>query len=172
MQYWDNVLYPPFRATIRGAYYGIITQDDIDEELYNLACRAIAAFKFPRISTDYRTFYAIRPNENSDVLQEVDEDEGGIPHGYFVNDLTEAELNIIIAWMKAFWCELQVSSSDNFEDVYTDSNIKTFSRANAVDKATTLWKTYVDRAKELEMNYGRVSTLRTPTIGDINSNEE
>ena len=31
MQYWDNVLYPPFRATIRGEYYGVITEEQLDE---------------------------------------------------------------------------------------------------------------------------------------------
>ena len=45
MQYWDDVLYPPFRATIRGQYYGVISQEDMDEECFNLAQRAIAAFK-------------------------------------------------------------------------------------------------------------------------------
>ena len=34
MQYWDDVLYPPFRATIRGEYYGIVTEDYIDEEWF------------------------------------------------------------------------------------------------------------------------------------------
>ena len=31
MQLFDDVLYPSFRATIRGSYYGIITEDFIDE---------------------------------------------------------------------------------------------------------------------------------------------
>ena len=50
MQLFDDVLYPSFRATIRGSYYGIITEDFIDEECYHLAERAISAFKFPKIS--------------------------------------------------------------------------------------------------------------------------
>ena len=37
MQLFDDVLYPSFRATIRGSYYGIITEDFIDEECYHLA---------------------------------------------------------------------------------------------------------------------------------------
>ena len=56
MQVWDDVLYPHFISTIRGSYYGIITQDLIDEECFNLALRAISAFKFPKISTEYETF--------------------------------------------------------------------------------------------------------------------
>ena len=34
--------------------------------------------------------------------------------------------------MKVYWCENQISNADNFEDMYTDANSKTFSRANAV----------------------------------------
>ena len=95
MQLFDDVLYPSFRATIRGSYYGVITEDFIDEECYHLAKRAISAFKFPRISTDYKTFYAIR---EEDTLLEVDENtEGAVPHGYFINDLSYAEIEILIA---------------------------------------------------------------------------
>lgn len=169
MQYWDNILYPPFLATIRGEYYGIITQDELDEECYNLACRAISTFKFPRISTEYETFYAVRDVER-EILHEVNIEDHpeAIPHGCFINDLTQSEIAVIIAWMKAYWCENQLSSSNNFEDVFTDSNIKTYSRANLVDKTNALWKSYVAQAKELENNYGRVKNF-TPTLGDINS---
>ena len=80
MQYWDDILYPSFRATIRGEYYGIITQDDLDEECYHLACRAISTFKFPKISLDYETFYAIRQDDNTlkKLMKTISE---AIPHG-------------------------------------------------------------------------------------------
>ena len=109
MQYWDDVLFPSFRATIRGEIYGVITQDELDEECFNLARRAIAAFKFPKISTDYKTFYAIR---EEDTLLEVDENtEGAVPHGYFINDLSYAEIEILIAWMKVYWTEMLLSNA-------------------------------------------------------------
>lgn len=97
MQYWDDVLYPPFRATIRGQYYGFISQDDMDEECFNLARRAVVAFKFPKISTQYETFYAIRNKDNQ--IEEVDLEDypDAIPHAYFVNDLNYDELEILIA---------------------------------------------------------------------------
>ena len=167
MQYWDDVLFPSFRATIRGEIYGVITQDELDEECFNLARRAIAAFKFPKISTDYKTFYAIR---EEDTLLEVDENtEGAIPHGYFINDLSYAEIEILIAWMKVYWTEMLLSNADNFEDIYTDSNIKTYSRANAVDKNMKLMAQYREYANELEMRYSRVNSQRAPSIGDINN---
>jgi len=165
MQYWDKVLYPPFVATIRGEYYGVITQDDLDEECFYLAQRAVAAFKFPKISTDYTVFYATR-DENGNVVET--EDTEAIPHAYFNNELTYSEIEILVAWMKVFWCENQISNADNFEDIYTDANIKTYSRANAVDKATKLMAEYREYAKDLENRYSRTSSERKPTIGDIN----
>ena len=85
-------------ATIRGEYYGVITQDLLDEEFYHLTCRAIAAFKFPRISTEYETFYAIR-SEDGTTLNEVDPERQpeSIPHGVFINNITPAEVEVILA---------------------------------------------------------------------------
>jgi len=168
MQYWDDVIYPSFRASIRGDLYGIISRDSMDETCYYLACRAISAFKFPKISTAYTTFYATRDPNDPETLVEVDSDDSNaIPHGYFINDLTYAELEIILAWMKVYWCEQLISSSDNFEDIYTDSNIKTYSRANMVQQNVKLLETYRKYARDLETRYGRVNNYQ-PTIGDIN----
>ena len=57
--YWDDVLYKPMAATIRGSYYGVITQDELDEELFNIAKRAINTFKFPRVKLVYKGFYSV-----------------------------------------------------------------------------------------------------------------
>lgn len=173
MQYWDEVLYPSFLATIRGTFYSVITQDELDEECYYLACRAISAFKFPRITTEYTSFYAIRVQDgNEEYLEEVDPEEypNAVLHGRFLNDLSPAEIEILIAWMKVYWAENHLSNADNFDDLYTDANIKTYSRANAVDKNTKLLETYRTYAKDLEQRYSRVRDYR-PTIGEINSDE-
>lgn len=171
MQYWDDILFPSFLATIRGEYYGIISQDDIDEELFHLAERAIATFKFPKISTDYETFYAIRTDDNT--LEEVDLEDypEAIQHGVFKNKLSYAEIEVLIAWMKVYWCENQISNADNFEDMYTDANIKTYSRANAVDKNLKLLAEYRKYARDLETRYGRVTAERKPSLGDVNNDD-
>ena len=88
--YWDDVLYKPMAATIRGSYYGVITQDELDEELFNIAKRAINTFKFPRVKLDYKVFYAVRDDDDEDMLNEVEADnEDAVPHGYFVNKITD-----------------------------------------------------------------------------------
>lgn len=74
--------------------------------------------------------------------------------------------------MKVYWCENQISNADNFEDIYTDANIKTYSRANAVDKNMKLMAEYRSYAQELETRYSRVNNNRKPTMGDINIDED
>lgn len=168
MQYWDDILYPPFRAQIKGEYYGVVTQDDIDEECYNIACRAVSTFKFPKISTDYTTFYAIRVDENTLEQVDPDENEDAIPHAYFNNDLTRSEIEVILAWMQYYWCEQLISNTDNFEEIYTDSNIRSYSRANAVAQNLKLLQNYRSTAQEMETRYSRVNDERKPAMGDIN----
>ena len=172
MKYWDEVLYPSFRSFIRGQIYGVMSQDDLDQECYDLAVRAIAAFKFPRISTDYKTFYAIRDPE-SGVLNEVAEGDehfaDAIPHAYFVEEVSPAEIEVLIAWMKVYWYENMLSNSDNYEDLYTDANIKTFSRANLIDKNTNVLKDARKAAERMESRYSRVNSIRRPSLGDVNN---
>lgn len=165
MQNWDETLFPPFLATIHGTYYGVISQDELDEECFNLAKRAIMAFKFPKISTEYTIFYATRDEDGE--LIEV-EPEQGIPHGRFINDLGNDEIEVLVAWMKVYWAEMQLSDADNYTDMYTDVNIKTFSRANAIEKNTSLLKEFRSYARDLETRYSRITTTRKPSIGDIN----
>lgn len=168
---WDDVLYTPFRATIRGTYYGVISEDQMDEECFNLACRAIVAFKFPKISTEYTTFYAVRNGDGSLTTipdEQIDEYVNAVKHANFVNELSYAEIEIIIAWMKVYWAELQISNADNFDDMYTDMNIKTYSRANAVDKNMKLMAEYRAYAKDLENRYSRINSEHKPSLGDVN----
>ena len=166
---WDELLYPHLWATIRGTYYGVISQEQMEEECFYIACRAVAAFKFPKISTDYETFYAIRTDDNT--LEEVDLEDypEAIKHGVFKNDLNYAEIEVLIAWMKVYWYENMLSNSDNYEDLYTDANIKTFSRANLIDKNTNVLKDARKTAERMESRYSRVNSLRRPSLGDVNN---
>ena len=74
--------------------------------------------------------------------------------------------------MKVYWAENQISNADNFDDIYTDVNIKTYSRANMLDKATNLYKTYRENARALENRYSRVNTKKAPSMGDINEDDD
>ena len=70
--------------------------------------------------------------------------------------------------MKVYWYENLLFNADNFEDLYTDANIKTFSRANLIDKNTNVLKDARKTAERMESRYSRVSSLRKPSLGEIN----
>lgn len=169
---WDDVLYPSFYAAIRGTYYSHITRDNMDRECYAVARRAVEAFslKWSKIDLSYETFYAVRLDDNT--LEEVDENNPqAVPHAYFIEEVGNAEVEVILAWMKFYWAEMQVSNADNFVEMYADSNIKTYSKANAIDKFTKLMDTYRTYARSVEDRYSRINALRKPSIGDINTDE-
>lgn len=172
-RYWDEVLYKPRAATIRGSYYGVITQDELDDELFNIAKRAINTFKFPRVKLDYKVFYAVRDENDDNVLNEVPADtEDAIPHGYFINQVTDKEIEVILAWRKVYWIERFLSNSDDFENSYTDSTIKTFSRANLVQQNLSRYNQFLAQAHEIETRYSRVSATGAASLGDINNDNE
>ena len=97
MQYWDEVLYPSFRSIIRGEYYGIVSEDFIDEECFNLAQRAISTFKFPKVSLDYKIFYAIRNHTGELEEVELEDYPDAVPHAFFYEDLGFDEIQVLIA---------------------------------------------------------------------------
>lgn len=92
MKYWEKVLYPPFLRTISGTEYLHKTDKQLDDELYNLAVRAIATFKFPRISLDYDCTYV---DENDLIVGE--EDNWVEEYWYFKNDVTAREIEVLLA---------------------------------------------------------------------------
>lgn len=174
---WEKVLYPPFLDTISGEYYSVISDNELRCELYHLACRAIAAFKFPKTPLTYEVNYTIHEQDvhGEDIERPFtkEDEENGLEwddaHPYFTNDsITYREIEIVIAWMKVYWVENQISNADNFLDLYTDPNIKTYSRANALGKYRDLLKTFKFEARELENRYSRVNEEGRPALGDIN----
>ena len=71
--------------------------------------------------------------------------------------------------MKVYWHENLLSNADNFEDLYTDVNIKTFSRANLIDKNTNVLKDARKTAERMESRYSRVNSAHKPALGDVNN---
>lgn len=167
--YWDNLLYKPMMSTIRGSYYGVISQEELEDDLFNITKRAIATFKFPHVSLDYRTFYAVHDESDNSKLIEVDAGtEEAVEHGVFVNEIGQREVEVILAWMKVYWIESLLSNADDFEITYTDSNIKTFSRANLVQQNLNRYKEFLAQAHEIETRYSRVAEGGGAALGKIN----
>ena len=64
---------------------------------------------------------AMNPETYENLKAEVEEDdenfENAIPHGRFLQPIGYEEIEVILAWMKVFWCEHLLSNSDNFDGI-------------------------------------------------------
>lgn len=152
MKYWDELIFPEMLETIRGERYLLMTDRQIGDELIAIAKRAINNFLFPDVTLDY----AYTETDNEAMPKRY----------YFVDDsVGDREVAVIIAWMKAFWCDFIISSADNFQHQYYDSNIKSHSPGNTLHNLVAAKKSYEELAREIESRYYR-SANGTPTIKD------
>lgn len=145
MKYWDEVLFPDVLRLIRGERYLVMDERQIADELITLAKQAINNFLFPNVSLEY----SYEEDKTSLVFPR---------RYYFINDPTDKEFAIIIAWMNYFWCKLIVANADNFNNIYFDSNIKSFSPGNVLHNYRLMQDTYRDEARRLESRYYRADS--------------
>ena len=133
-----------------GKEKGYVTYEQIADELITLAKQAINTFLFPRVELTY----AFEEDASSVIFPK---------RYYFTADITDKEIAILLAWMGFYWCKLIVSNSDNFNNVYFDSNIKSFSPGNVLHNYRVMMENYRDEARRLESRYYRAGS--TPDIG-------
>ena len=101
--YWENNLFPQFLQAKDSCTLSSLSNIEIQYELNNLALRAIADFKFPKISLLYDYDETINP-------------ETEVAYGYyFLEIITQKEINVILARMKQYWIEYQVSQERMFQ---------------------------------------------------------
>lgn len=153
--YWSSDLYPLFLKTVSSCTYVSFTDAELENELSGLARRAIARFKFPKVSLEY------------EFDPELDA-EGMVKGYYFVEEPRMLEMNVILAWMKVYWLEFQLSKERNYENVYADKNVTAFSSGNLISSMEKAYSTLRDEARKCEEDYGRISLDGKPAIGNIN----
>lgn len=144
-----ETLYNQFLSSISSYTLIQLSDFEIQQELFNLAERSIASFKFPKISLVY-TF-----NEDEQIHQ-------------FNEDITQKEKNIILAYMKLFWIEYQISKEERFQSQYYDNNVRTFSHANMMAQLNRMQENFSKAAKQAEYDYSRIAIDGKPRVGDIN----
>lgn len=154
--YWETDLFPQFLNSIVSITLSELSNFNIQYELNNLAKRAISSFKFPRVSLEYE----FDSTENS---------ETEVPYGYyFTEDVSQREINVIVARMKQFWIEFQISQERLFDNAYYDRDIRLHSPGNTIDKLIKMLTTFKKIADKAEFDYGRVDDRGRPSIGAIN----
>ena len=150
MRQWNNLLFPLFLSTLSSCTLASYTDEELEQALNQLAVRAIARFRFPRVSLAYEIT------------------DGGV--GAFVENVTMAEVEVLVCWMKVLWLELQLSKERNYENLYADKDVKAFSSGNLIASIVKALDTFTAQARKTEEFYYR-SNNGVPTIGDVNTNE-
>ena len=155
--YWENNLYPQFLQSVDSCTLSDLTSYEIQSELAGLAVRAVNDFKFPLYSLSYL----------NDALTNPDT---GLAYGYyFVSDsVGQKEFNVILARMKQYWIEFQISQERMFANAYYDKDIRLHSPGNTIDKLIKMLTTFKAMADKAEFDYGRQTDVGDPSIGEIN----
>lgn len=156
MQYWDEILYPRFLNIIRGENYIILSDKELEEDLQNLTLRAIASFKFSRIQLSF---------SHEELLNDESEK---ICRYYFLNEIGNNEIEVLLSFMKAYWAENMISNSDSFNQLYYDKDIKTYSPSAALQQGISMMNTFKKNAKEALMWYSRETETGFSSLGEIN----
>ena len=106
-----SLVYDSFLSKITDDMYLELTELDTFRMLEQLLLSAIEKFEFPRIDlTDY-TLLEINNNEEDDIIKY----EGG----YFNNQLTHEEINILAVYMIVEWLSQQLASVENTRMKYS-----------------------------------------------------
>lgn len=155
--YWENHLFPQFLQSVDSCTLSDFTNFEIQNQLNYLVIRAVNDFKFPKTSLAY--------NFDENINEETEEAFGY----YFIEDeVGQKEFNVILARMKQYWIEFQISQERLFANAYYDRDIRLHSPGNTIDKLIKMYTTFKTSADIAEFNYGRVSVTGEAVLGDIN----
>ncbi len=142
-----SLVYDSFLSKITDDMYLELTELDTFRMLEQLLLSAIEKFEFPRIDlTDY-TLLEISNNEEDGTIRY----EGG----YFNNQLTHEEINILAVYMIVEWLSQQLASVENTRMKYSGSDFKFTSQANHMQKLLQLKKDYEREGFHLQRLYKR-----------------
>ena len=122
-----STVYDAFLAKILEDEWGNWTDEQVEEDLYELLKAAISWFKFPRVSL-------------------------AITDGAFEEDLSIDEVQILATYMKCEWLNRTILTWENVKPLYDERD---FSQANLIDKFNEMLAAERKTAARLEANYYR-----------------
>ena len=120
-------VYDAFLSRILEDEWGQWLYEEAEEDWHQIMDNAIAWFKFPRVSLEY--------------------DENG-----FVDDLTQAEIQVIADFMKCEWLNRCIMTWENVKPLYEERD---FSQANLLDKLESALEAEKKNAEKRESIYYR-----------------
>lgn len=141
-------IYSQFLSSVPEADFGQLSDGEIKKELSNWLKMAVADFLFPYISTEY--------------VEAPDIDYTG--EGEFVAQLSQREINVLLAYMKVRYFDAQISNAKRYDKYYYDANMKASSDAPLLAQLNRAHEGAVRAAKEAEFNYSRRNAVGQPNV--------
>lgn len=161
-------VYESFLSKITDDMYMELTPEDTEKILQQLLLSAIAKFEFPRQSLDYEISITSIYDQEEDTQKEQRQ-------LFFINKLTEEQINIISTYMIVEWLGQQVASVENTRMKYSGSDFKFTSQANHIQKLLQLKKDYEREGFHLQRLYKRrkkdENGIYRSTFGNIMQNQ-
>lgn len=149
-KWYFHIIFDQFLTYTTSCTFAILSDEEILRELEKFLMRAIAEFKFPQVSLEFAY------DEEKEEYYFIDE------------DFSFKEVNVLIAYMKKYFHEFLYSKEENFQQLYYDSDTKTFSQANMVKQLLDAYKTASDAAEEINRNYLKMDRKYKSRIGSVN----
>lgn len=153
-----SVVYDSFLSKITDDMYLQLSEVDTYRMLEELLLSAIEKFEFPRINlTDYELSEIQEGNSTYNGTESNNEDVEAVIYsgGYFNNELTHEEVNILAVYMIVQWISQQLASVENTRMKYSGSDFKFTSQANHMQKLLQMKKDYEREGFHLQRLYKR-----------------
>lgn len=151
-----SCVYDSFLAKVTDDMYMELTELETFRMLQELLISAIHKFEFPRVNLDFEEEYI----EDEELYKGVESDGIEVKAlvfngGYFINKLSQEEINIISTYMIVEWLGQQLASVENTRMKYAGSDFKMTSQANHMAKILTIKKDYEREGFHLQRLYKR-----------------
>ena len=152
-----SVVYDSFLSKITDDMYLQLTEVDTFRMLEELLFSAIEKFEFPRINLWDYEFFEVQDETVYNGIESHYQDVVAIIYsgGYFNNELTHEQINILAVYMIVEWLSQQLASIENTRMKYSGSDFKFTSQANHMSKILQLKKDYEREGFHLQRLYKR-----------------
>ena len=166
-------VYDNFLSKITDDMYMELTELETFHLLEELLISAIPSFEFPRVKIDDYELTFVSDERMYQGVESNGVEVKAIIYdgGYFNNNLSQEEINILSTYMIVQWLGQQLASVENTRMKYSGSDFKFTSQANHMQKLSALKKEYEREGFHLQRLYKRrrvdsEGVIRS-TMGDI-----
>jgi len=152
-----SLVYDSFLSKITDDMYLELTELDTFRMLEQLLLSAIEKFEFPRVNLwDYELFEIVDEVTYNGIESNYQDVQAIIyDGGYFNNNLTHEEINVLAVYMIVEWLSQQLASVENTRMKYSGSDFKFTSQANHMQKLLQMKRDYEREGFHLQRLYKR-----------------